>query len=142
MVMGPLRRAGEGRGGKAPFPWLSEAEASGNAGPGAGFRSGWYGTARRKIRSHPGWAEQRAGCDMGRSIDGLSPEERLNHYRLLAESALEKARTATTEELRIGFLTMANSWHVLAAEMERQVEGGVPPDLSDEPSTGSDRERH
>ena len=79
---------------------------------------------------------------MGRSIDGLSPEERLNHYRLLAESALEKARTATTEELRIGFLTMANSWHVLAAEMERQVEGGVPPDLSDEPSTGSDRERH
>jgi len=79
---------------------------------------------------------------MGRSIDGLTAEERLNHYRLLAEDALEKARSAITDELRIGFLTMANSWHVLAAEMERQIEGGVPPDLSDEPAKGSDREPH
>ena len=62
-----------------------------------------------------------SGLAMGRSIDGLTPEERLSHYRLLAEDALESARTAVSADVRVDFLTMANNWRVLATQMERLI---------------------
>lgn len=77
---------------------------------------------------------------MGRSLEGLTAEERLIHYRLLAEDALEKARTASSEELRAGFLTVAHSWHALAAEMERQVRKQMPATAANDPGMeGQDR---
>ena len=48
-------------------------------------------------------------------------EERIAHYRALAEDALELSQNSATEEQRMFFITMANSWHTLAAEIDRQV---------------------
>ena len=59
--------------------------------------------------------------DMGRSLEGLTPQEKLIHYRLFAQDALEKAQRATVEDMRAGYLSMATAWHNLAAEMERTV---------------------
>ena len=57
---------------------------------------------------------------MGQSLDGLSMQERAAHYRQLAEDALELSQNAPSDEQRTFFLTLANGWHSLAAEIERQ----------------------
>ena len=74
------------------------------------------------------------GADMGRSIEGLTPVERLIHYRLFAEQALEEAISANNEELKSRLLARANAWHVLATELERQIRGSMPPAPSNDSS--------
>jgi len=80
--------------------------------------------------------------DMGRSFEGLTREERLIRYRLFAEDALEKAQTASSQELRAGFLTMANGWHIMAAELERQMRRGSLPTMVEQDQPEQDKSAH
>jgi len=59
---------------------------------------------------------------MGQSLENLSMQQRAAHYRQLAEDALELSQNSTSDEQRTFFLTLANGWHSLAAEIERQCE--------------------
>jgi hypothetical protein len=73
--------------------------------------------------------------NMGQSYEGLAPDQRLIHYRLSAQDALEKAQRAKNPELRAGFLTMAQGWQALAAEVERQMRNGTPRRSPDDDAT-------
>ena len=50
----------------------------------------------------------------------LSPPERANHYRRLAEDMRSRANSAATEETRLGYLSMATDWLDLAEKLEAE----------------------
>ena len=72
---------------------------------------------------------------MGQSYEGLAPEQRLIHYRLLAEDALDNSRLAVDAELRAAFLTIAQGFQTLAAEVERQMRQASPASAIDDDAT-------
>lgn len=52
----------------------------------------------------------------------LSPSERANRYRLLAAQAYARAQSTTDPVSSAHYLSIANSWHSLALEIERPLE--------------------
>lgn len=60
-------------------------------------------------------------------LDALPVKERLVRYRQLARDTLIQAFAATDPQARADFLSMASSWHALAAELEKTKLSPVPP---------------
>ena len=83
------------------------------------------GKAWLKSKSEPkgsSWriiAEFKGNSALGKSIDGLSDERRIEHYRGLALDALAKAHEAPSDEQRLGFIELAQSWTKVAEEAAR-----------------------
>lgn len=56
---------------------------------------------------------------MGQSIDALSDAERIAFYRQLALEALQRAKTATTDDQAVAYLDIATRWTSIAEDVER-----------------------
>jgi hypothetical protein len=50
--------------------------------------------------------------------DELAPIERARCYRAYAEQAISQAKNAATDEIRQGYLKMADDWLILADSIE------------------------
>jgi len=55
---------------------------------------------------------------MARSMEGLSSEQRIAHYRNMSAEALRQSQTAENQETKAGFIDNASSWLALANEVE------------------------
>ena len=55
---------------------------------------------------------------MGQSLESLSPEQRIDHYRDMAMQATRSAGEAHFTEIRAQFLRLAGSWLALADVVE------------------------
>ena len=58
---------------------------------------------------------------MGRSFKALSPEERVQRYREMADAAFLKAQHLKSPEQRAEYLNLAAAWHGLARDMATDV---------------------
>ncbi len=56
---------------------------------------------------------------MDNLLDSLPLAERLLRYRQFSQDALRKAGETANDEMRLGYLSMATGWHMLATEVER-----------------------
>lgn len=59
---------------------------------------------------------------LGGSLEGLTAEDRVLHYRKLAEEALRQASQATDPSVRSHRLAEAMGWHGLAAEAQKNLD--------------------
>jgi hypothetical protein len=59
---------------------------------------------------------------MAESSEELSPSERTKRYRFLAAEAYARAESTTDPISSARYLSIANSWHGLALEIERPLE--------------------
>ena len=59
---------------------------------------------------------------MGRSVEGLSSEERIAYYRAMSAEALHLARSTNHLTQKAGFLDNAAHWLALAHEVEHVAE--------------------
>lgn len=64
--------------------------------------------------------ESKAGT-LGRSFKSLTPEERVQRYREMADAAFLKAQRLKTPEQRAEYLNLAAAWHALARDMETDI---------------------
>jgi hypothetical protein len=59
------------------------------------------------------------GVVLGQSIDALSDSERIAFYRQLALEALQRAKTATTDDQAVAYLDIATRWTSIADDVDR-----------------------
>jgi hypothetical protein len=66
---------------------------------------------------------------LGQSIESLSAEQRLDHYRQMAAHSLQMAQSSSDDEIKAHYIDSAARWSALATEVQRQLEraeGAVP----------------
>jgi hypothetical protein len=63
---------------------------------------------------------------MGTSFDSLKAEEQIMRYRQLATEALAIAGGTSDKNVMAAYLVMASDWHMLAAELEHDLETAEP----------------
>lgn len=62
---------------------------------------------------------------MGQSIEPLSPEQRIAHYRKMAMEVTRLSGQTRSVGMKAKFLQLAQSWLALADEVERNSPEGV-----------------
>ena len=62
---------------------------------------------------------------MGNSIDPLSPEQRIDHYREMAMEVTRLSGETRSAGMKAQFLQLAQSWLALADEVERNIPEGA-----------------
>jgi hypothetical protein len=67
-----------------------------------------------------------AGDTVAKDLFNLPPPERLQRYRELATEAEAFASTMITPGSRDGYLTVANHWRELAAQLEKSMHSEQP----------------
>ena len=63
---------------------------------------------------------------MGTRFDFLKAEEQILRYRQLATEALAIAGGSSDKNVKAAYLVMASDWHMLAAELEHDLETAEP----------------
>lgn len=61
---------------------------------------------------------------MGRSIELLPPEQRLEYYRQMAAHSLHLAQASGSDDAKAHYIDSAARWSALATEVQRQMERG------------------
>jgi hypothetical protein len=62
---------------------------------------------------------------MGQSIEPLSPEQRIAHYREMAMEVTKLSGETRSAGMKTQFLQLAQSWLALADEVERNIPEGA-----------------
>ena len=62
---------------------------------------------------------------MGQSIEPLSPEQRIDHYREMAMEVTRLSAETHSTGMKAQFLQLAQSWLALADEVERNIPEGA-----------------
>ena len=65
----------------------------------------------------------RKSSNLGQALESLSSGERAERYRQFAAEAMRKAGSATDADRRAEYFMMASSWHTMAVEAERILDG-------------------
>ena len=65
------------------------------------------------------------GNELARSFGLLPPEQRLRHYRRMAELMFKLAMDAPSDTMKAAYLNLATGWHDLAIGLELELERPV-----------------
>lgn len=67
---------------------------------------------------------------VARPFESLKTEEQILRYRQLAAEALTMAGSSTDKSVQATYLVMASDWHLLAAELQHDLEAAKLEDMS------------
>src|SRR5690242_18410090 len=65
------------------------------------------------------------GKELARSFGPLPPEQRLRHYRRMAELMFKLAMDAPSDTMKAAYLNLATGWHDLAIGLELELDRPV-----------------
>jgi hypothetical protein len=75
---------------------------------------------------------------VGKSFESLKTEEQILRYRQLASEALAMAGATTDKGVQAAYLVMASDWHMLAAELQHDLEAAELEDMPPDDSASDD----
>lgn len=78
------------------------------------------------------------GLHVGKPSESLKTGEQILRYRQLASEALAMAGATTDKGVQAAYLVMASDWHMLAAELQHDLEAVEPEDMPPDDSAIDD----